>query len=52
MGKIIQRKIGMKAKETDEIGKSLTSNDHKLFLKNIEKIGYSGLMHNTMFKKQ
>ena len=49
--KLYKRKIGMKVKKTDEIGKSLTSNDHKLFLKNIEKIGYSGLVHNTTCSK-
>ena len=49
--KLYKQKIGMKVKETGEIGKSLTSNDYKIFLKNIEKIGYSGLVHNTSSSK-
>ena len=35
--KLYKRKIGMKVKETGEIGKSLTSNDHKLFFKKTSK---------------
>ena len=49
--KLYKRKIGMKVKETRRIGKSLNSYDFKLFLHNIEKIGYSGLKHNLSCSK-
>ena len=49
--KLYKRKIGMKVKKVNIIGNSLSSDDYKMFLKNIENIGYSGIDHNLRCSK-